>query len=356
MTRQQQQDRRAATSDAHQPARHLMVNVRDGAGVHQAFRLLDVTTDYPPLLKELLWHGVAERPGLAGTMCEITIRQGGHDSVVCQLLAGSGHVLFSHEVPFSSFGWVAESLVKTVTPERGASGFSYSVTVVPPDHPLVQAWKDACRTPAAEQGWEIHDEGTQVAGPVQFPARDLFELSPSCNGGWAAEGRRFSCRGGAAQRLGPLLTCCFHRQAFQEYSESARREQHHERHWLGLGRVLIDPPKIRCIIESLQALPGSASEAGIYMSGRALHGILTRRREAVVAYLHLHPSQIRGMELALGPSGPDATTFWDLDTRLPTPLVFPIMRFGSSSSEPPVQVYGYSQAVLQLLPLEISDE
>jgi hypothetical protein len=323
-------------------ARHLSVTVvRDDKPV--GYRVLDMRTDYPPLLTELAWRSLAAEPSAGGSAWVPSVRIDARDPSSPQVIlearladddnkSAGADPLAAVEVPASTFHWIAASIANAV----GVTGAcSYVLAVQEPDSPLVADWRDSARDSDVEFL-------TQAEPGLTLPER--FEVA-------APPGPRR-----VVDETGTWLRCLFRQGTFDSFLAMAGRETEREHAWLGVGHVCPTRESCCVVIEpELVELPGEAGRAWVFTRGREWAKLYARLGDRIAAFLHLHPAALDGEELSPTPSENDAAVAWNLSLASRNPLVFPIAMFGASADSPQgaVAAYGYERGLLRRIQLEV---
>lgn len=323
-------------------AHHLSVTVvQDGTPV--GYRVLDMRTDYSPLVKELAWRATAANPSLAGAEWTLTVGLSEAEPSSPRLVLeahqasensrpSGAKLLAALEVPASTFGWIAHGVAAGV---QATGEYTYLVTVQEPDSKVVADWNAS----DADEDFDLIGAGKpRLTLPAGFSVAAL------------AGPRR------AIDAADSWLRCVFQRQAFEEFLAAAAKEREVERSWLGLGHVRLGCGACSVVIEGgLVELPGEAGRAWIVTHGRDWARLQRRFGDRIVAFLHLHPSTIDGEPLSPRPSESDAVVAWNVSLSSASPAVFPIAMFGACAGSPDggVAAYGYERGLLRRIQLEV---
>jgi hypothetical protein len=323
-----------------QKAHHVAVCILQDSKLI-SYRVLDVTREYPPLVKELGLRAVASHPEMAGLPWLPGIRMDGATPDVLTLEAwpcppGPGDApLAVLSVPVANFSWMARQLAS----RAGLKGqYHMAVLALAPDSPHVADWK--ART--ADVDFEISETTPELRlqagfrnGPAPQPSHPIGEDGPS----W--------------------LRCGFTARAFRSFLEAAEQERRVERSWAGIGSALLLPQGCITVIEELVEIPGEAGLSFIKTRGHEWATVKDQLDErSLVAYLHLHPRIVESTRITPSPSDNDSVLFWDFDLASPWPCVFPIALFmaDARSAASDLAAYGYETGLLRQIPLEVYDE
>jgi hypothetical protein len=308
------------------------------------YRVLDIRTEHPVLMKELACRVMAAQPALAGAPWGPKLRLDGegasspHLTLEAHLADADGQPkcgepLAITKVPIASFSPIAARLAAVL---QVAGRYEYSLAVHEPDSPTVAEWNAAQR----------RDEGLEwISG---------FEPELMLPGGFSAtrlpEPRR------VMDRAGTWLRCVFRKPPLKEFLEAAARETCRERSWLGLGDVHLSQDACSVVIEdSLVELPGEAGHGWITTRGRDWAKSYSRFGSRLVAFLHLHPRMLNDQRITPEPSMDDTVVAWNVELACPRPVVFPIAMFGTDERFPDgdVAAYGHEGGLLTRIQLEV---
>jgi len=326
-------------ADAPARARHLVV-VPSQHGRTVSCRVLDLATEYAPLMKELGLRALAGRPDLAGRPWEPHLRLTAIDTPDPRVTievhltdVPAGGPLFALDVPVANFQWIAADLVRRFGDE---GDYSYRVAVAGPGSEVLARWRRAIGDDDdlefIDDSQSLHLPRGLAAGPPPAPRRVVRSVPAS------------------------YLRCVFGRAPLAGFLRAAAGATDTERSWLGLGRAHLHDGRCYVVVEDLAPLP--AAEAGadyIITHGRDWARLHARAGGRLVAYLHLHPRTVEGRRITPRPSGNDAVVAWNVDHASPDgPCAFPIALFGTDPDDPggDLAVHAYDHGLLQPAQLE----
>jgi len=323
---------------------HVLVAVSQHAKL-RGYRILRLSTDCPPLVKELAYRALAADDRLAGHPWQLNARivsagttQAGIvlEAWVTDPQAPTSRLLVSVAIPPKNFAWVASEIAAQL---NLTGSCQFQVMVLDDKHPLVEHWTSS-RDPDPDF---VVTAGAKPS--LRLPPRAAEAPLPAF-----------------AQVMGPAtgtwLRCVFSRRAFEDFHRAARQEKETERSWAGLGRVHLLPDRCYTTIEELIPLPGEAGLSWIRTRGRDFADLCHRFGNRLSAYLHLHPHMLEGQPTRPAPSDNDRVVAWNYSTATAIPCVFPIALFGGDcdSATATVGVYGYDKGVLSAIPWEVLTE
>jgi hypothetical protein len=306
------------------------------------FRILRLSTDYGPAVKELACRALAANIRRAGHPWRLHARlapaRDSEPGMVVEAHAvdspyRSSRPLASLRIPLRNFGWVASGIAT----QLGLAGsYQYQVVVLEERHPLVEHWRGRRdRDPdfAVTSGTEPSLQLPLLAVETQHPRE--MRAAP-----------------------GTWLRCLFGRQAYEAFRTAAGQEKELERSWAGLGHVHLLTDCCYTIVEELVPLPGESGPSWIRTRGRDFADLHRRFGDRLSAYLHLHPRLLEGQRIRPAPSDNDAVVAWNYSAVTTIPCVFPIALFGAGSAPEPadIGVYGYDKGVLSAIPWEVLTE
>jgi len=327
--------------EARHDAHHVAVCISQGERV-LGYRLMDLATEYNPLIKELACRAVATNPSLAGRPWHLNARPAASDAPEPALAletraadgsAGPGRPLVTMRVPVSHFAWVAAIMARQLSVE---GTYTYHVGPLEPTDPIVARWHE---TESADADFEIlPDEEPSLRLPTAFVPgeppgpRRVLDRRPSWTRCLLAAGVR------------------------DTFFEAARAERRTERHWAGAGRTFLTPAACYVLIDELVELPpAEAGKCFVVTHGRGSRPIRERLGDRLNAHLHLHPRFAEDQPMTPTPSAPDSTVAWNLDQASPNPCCFPIALFEMDPSDPAgdVAVHAYERGLLVPVQLEV---
>ena len=318
---------------------YLMISVHQGQAC-RGYRVLNLVSEYDPLVKEVAFRALAAAPRLAGRPWVLGCRGTGSQVVVEAFLdrENPGRPLAELAVPVDNFRWIAQ-LIMT---QLGLTGtYIFKVTALEPGGPVVTAWNAGQR----DDAFELIDEEPVL----RFPPASCFEKG----------------RPGLGSRVvdpvaGPWVRCLFRHRALAAFLEAARQESTQERSWLGCGRTFLSRASCDVVIETFVGpLPTASASAGhLRTRGRDVARLYRSLGARLVAYLHLHPRALEGQDVTPSPSANDHELAWDFNRAVVAPSVFPIALFQTDPAafDGDVGVYAYDRGVLRRIQTEVIDD
>jgi hypothetical protein len=309
------------------------------------FRVLRLSTDYLPVVKELEYRALATHDKLAGRPWRLNARIAPADHPQSGMIIEAHAVgppmrsrrpLASLLIPLENFAWVASGIAARLGLTESCQ---YHVMVLDERHPLAQQ-RTGNNDP--DPDFEV-TSGTDPSLhlPMQPVATELpvsTQVMHSCPKTW--------------------LRCLFGRQAYESFRSAARQEKERERSWAGLGKVHLLKDCCYTTIDELVSLPGESGPSWIRTRGRDFADLHHRFGDRLSAYLHLHPRLVEGRPIRPAPSDNDAVVAWNYSAVTAIPCVFPIALFGtdSGSEAASIGVYGYDRGALSAIPWEVLTE
>lgn len=330
------------------------LTVKDGTAVNRllvavgqedslaGYRILEMPTGFPALVKELAWRAVAADASKAGRPWQLHMRRDERAEptgpvIVMEARTGADAALLAVlPVPARNFGCIADAMARELN-MKGT--YQFYVQVLSSDDPFVGEWDDRRR---GDADFEIvADTGSELVLPGGFtasPGTERRTVDPA-DGDW--------------------LRCVFTAGAFGEFIAAAETEHSVERHWAGAGHVELSDGVYRAVIERLVELPAEAAgKAWVVTRGRDWSRCQAGIGDALVAYLHLHPREIETRPIRPAPSSNDAVIAWNIETSTPNLAVYPIALFGATADAAAgdVAAHGYVNGLLKRIPLEVTHD
>jgi hypothetical protein len=319
---------------------YLVIAVSQGRDF-LGYRVLDMRSEYQPLMKELAWRAVAKNPTLKGAFWEPRLKLHGLDTPAPSVLVEAyltgdnalqhnGMPIATIKVPVSNFAYIATKIAAQL---KVQGQYSYSITIVESDSKLVSDWYTE-----EEADFELNED---VKHNLILP--DMFQDTV------LSEPRK------VLEKVDTWLRCLFCKKAFDKYLGAAAKETDRERSWLGLGNVHLTQDVCHVTIEQLIELPGEASLYCITTHGRDWAKLHRKFGDKIVGFLHIHPRWAGTKELTPSPSENDRIVAWNVDLACSKPTVYPIAMFGADVDSPSehLAVYGFNSGVLTRIQLEI---
>lgn len=307
-----------STTRADPRRHHLVVMVAQGQEQQiVASRILDLETDYRPLVKQLGYRAVARWPELAGQPFELDVRLEAAETARPRLRLAAWHKadrrpLAAMDVPAGNFAWFACQMADRLQLKaNGTSDYSVHVAVLESDHRWVQQTDKP-----ADEDFQLMEQRAELTLPTGFSTEPL--------------GPRHVIRD-----VGSTTRCIFTPGAWSMFLNAAAKETEQERGWAAAGRVhLADGQCCVLVQEPLMELPAAATRHSLLTHGTDLFLCHSRLAGRLAAYLHLHPRSVDEKRLGPYPSGPDCTVAWNLDASTDLPVVLPIAMFGARAESP----------------------
>jgi len=319
---------------------YMIIAVSQGRDL-LGYRVLDIRSEYQPLMKELAWRAVTKNPTLTGAVWEPRLQLQGLDTSAPSVLVEaylngdnalqhSGRPLASMKVPVSNFSYFAAKIAAQL---KVQGQYSYLVAIAEPDSKIVLDWYME-----EEADFELAED---IKHTLILP--DVFQDSV------LPESRK------VVDKADTWLRCIFCKKAFDKYLGEAAKETDLERSWLGLGNIHFTQNSCHVTIEQLIELPGEASLYCITTHGRDWAKYHRKYGDKIVGFLHIHPRWAGTKEITPSPSENDRLVAWNIDLACSKPTVYPIAMFGADVDSPSehVAVYGFNSGVLTRIQLEI---
>jgi hypothetical protein len=260
-------------------------------------RRVDVSVDLP-LVQEMLWRTALSRADAEGKECCVTVKMAPSGAYCCQVeLSGSGTPVMEYELPPQYFNFAGQLLLA----ETGLKdGMTFRMRV----------------ESGGSSGREAKRSDVSVVWEDPEPG---FTIPRAPRGNWLATGE-----GQAYPWLFPLVT-----RGVVDTLRSAAAQAGTELHFALFGRIGIDD-RAECVvpfISRVKQLPGTATQASIWLAGSEAASILDQ--PGLLAYAHFHPPS---PGIGLLPSSFDVSTFRGLYSCTTNILLFPICAFGEGAN------------------------
>ena len=311
----------------------LIVVVQDGSA--RGYRVLNPPTDYRPLIKELAYRAVANEPAAAGEPWRLSVQIEGAGTLDPQLhldafrAEGEGRPLATMRVPVQNLSWLARAMAQEL---KLTGGFTFVVTVLASDSTAVREWSNLEDNDA---DFAVTEDDTEMVLPSQFTTDPI--------------GPRRSIT-----RVGSWLRCVLTKDVHEKFMASGAREKEIERAWVGATRIHLSKGGAYTVIEEITEVPAEmAGREYLRAHGRDFLALHKQMDGRLGAFLHLHPSHHKDVELTPDPSSADSVVAWNLDASTGMLVSLPITMFGTEVAEPKIAAHGYVDGLLSEIDLEV---